>query len=171
MEKFICIHGHFSESVDGKNLFDFYPDAQQFIAFFRDPLELHLSMFHYHNKLREKGGFMYKGSRSKLVIRDVDEWLENRNSHMLDFIPFNFKTDNYEDLIHKNFIYVGITEDFQSSLDVLADKLKKPKVIAPMVNLSKRTEKPSESSIKKFRENNKLTCTIYDYILKIHKEV
>jgi hypothetical protein len=46
----LCIHGHFNKKR-GFGVFDYYPEADQFITIIRDPLELHLSNFFFVKKM------------------------------------------------------------------------------------------------------------------------
>jgi len=162
----LCIHGHFEDEA---GVFEFYPEADQFITLLRDPLELHLSLFYNQLKVIEKEGSLYwKGKQVDLGYKDVDEWLETRSSHMLKFFPWEMNENNFKNIIEHNFIHIGTTENLQNSIEILSKKLRKKNVNIPHLNTSKRTTSPSESSKRKFISNHKLEYEIYNYVSSIN---
>lgn len=46
---------------------------------------------------------------------------------MLLHMPFEITLDNYKEMLEKYFVYVGIVEDLQTSINVLSHKLAFPR--------------------------------------------
>ena len=162
----LCIHGHFEEEAD---VFTCYPKAKQFITFLRDPLEMHISLFFDHQRrLRDEGALYWKGEKVSIDYEDLDEWIEKRPFFLLHFMPWSVSSENYLDVINKNFIHVGITENLQKSVDIMAQKLGKKTVNIPHLNTSKRSQKPSTTSINVFKKKYALEYSIYEYACSIN---
>jgi hypothetical protein len=162
----LCIHGHFEEEA---GVFECYPGASQFITIIRDPLELQISLFYDHKRrLNEQGELYWKGNKVELEYPTIDSWVANRPSFLLKFFPWKVTTDNYQEVIHDNFIFIGVTENLQQSVNQLAKKLGKPLVTIPHLNTSARDEKPSDEAIKQFKEKHKLEYLIYDYVCQLN---
>lgn len=163
-KKNVCIHGHFNHNW-GFGIEDYYPEVEQFIAFIRDPVDMHISHFHYQLG-RIKNGKKY--IRGKLVdgILDIDEFFEKENSKLLKPFPWEINENNIPDLISKHFVHIGVMEHFQDSLDLLAEKLDKRKMTIPHKNSSPRMQKPSESVLRKFRKNSSLEYLFYEEAMK-----
>src|SRR5437899_2924555 len=51
----VCIHGHFDKEKDTVGVFDYYSTSNQFIALYREPLEIQLSYYSYVKKLISDG--------------------------------------------------------------------------------------------------------------------
>ena len=127
-----CIHGHFNRfrtfGVD-----DFYPQAEQFITFLRDPFQQHISTFFYIQ--REAELYKFNGLPTPIMaMKSFEEFLiyliENRVeiqkgfantmfAHLpARFLPFDAR------LLHSDvFIHIGITEKLTLSMSLLAKKL------------------------------------------------
>lgn len=166
-----CVHGHFDPNTDGGDLFSYYPDATQFITFLRDPLEMQLSLFFYLKKLIKSGSMYWQGQQVHQMEfdGDIDRWIEERDSYVTGFIPMTLNVNNYQDVIDKYFIHVGVTERMQRSVDLLAEKLSFKSVMVPVENASERHARPSESSIRKFRAKHQLEYLIYDYARSLNR--
>ena len=169
----LCVHGHFEPGVDTVGVFDYYPDSKQFITLYRDPLELQLSFYSYQRKLIKDGALFWNGEKitdDSYLGKDVDEHLELKSQYdwLRRFIPWEIDMDNYKKIIEDNFIHIGITEDLQQSINIFADKLNKKAIQVPMENATSRKEKPSESSIRKFKEKHQLEYAFYEYACKLN---
>lgn len=78
--------------------------------------------------------------------------------------------NNYKDMLHKYFVYVGIVEDLQTSINVLANKLGSPPTKIEHLNRSTHNETVSEKVRNEFTNNNQLEYLIYNYILSEYKQ-
>src|SRR6185369_3109188 len=54
---------------------------------------------------------------------DVKVYLRLTKCYLTDFFPYEVTLDNYEEMFEKYFVYVGITEELQTSVDGLAERL------------------------------------------------
>lgn len=170
----LCIHGHFDNSVKEKSVFQYYPDAKQFISIYRNPLDLQLSYYFYTKKLFKEGYLSWEGKKVTNIDylgKDIDEHLEkySGNGWLPRSMPWQITLDNYKDVIEKNFIHIGVTEKLQHSVNILAEKLKRKPAEIGMENTAKRNETPSESSVKIFKEIYKTEFAFYDYICKLNE--
>lgn len=163
-KKDVCIHGHFNHKR-GFGIDDYYPEINQAITFLRDPIEIALSVFFYNQKLIKEGK-NYRDGKKFEMTDDIDEFLENSNSYIKLFLPKELSIENIETTIDNYFVHIGIMEHYQKSMDILAEKLDKPKVQIPHINISQRTQKPSEDSIKKFKSKCELEYLLYEKGLK-----
>lgn len=167
-KKDICIHGHFNR-LESNGLEHLYPQVDQFITFLRDPLEIQISLFHYLNKLEVAGENYRKGSKRQ-APKSIDRFIENNGSIMLHHLPFGITEQNYKEQIELRFVHIGFIDTYQNSINILAEKLNKPRVSVPRDNVSERLVKPTESAIAKFKENSKLEYLIYNYAIELfHK--
>jgi len=164
-----CIHGHFNHTR-GNGTSDYYPSVQQFISVIRNPLEIHLSNYFYLKKLGDKAyrnGNLHKAADANYTVNNYFE--DYPKSHLLAFLPKETNETNYRDIIEKNFIYICLSEDFQTSIDILAQKLGRKTVVVPTYNISPRKETLSKELEEKFMAKNRLEFDIYNYIKNTYK--
>ncbi len=147
------IHGHFNARFDGGTMRELYPSVDQFLCFLRDPLELEISAYNYELK-----------RRPDQIASNIDDWLSNRKSSMLNNLKQNFGQDRdlVEDM-ENHFIAVGIVEEFQKSLEMLADMLDKPRIRAKKVNMSSRDHKPSKAVAEDFVRRHPEEFKVYQH--------
>lgn len=160
----ICIYGHFNGNR-GFGVDDYYPEIKQAVTFLRDPLEIALSVFHYNKRL-SKEGRNYRDGTIRETTSDIDEFLMNSNSYISYFLPKELSVENIDVFFDKYFIHVGVMEYFQKSVDILSEKLNKPKIIIPHQNISERLQSPSESSIADFKSRCSFEYMLYEKALK-----
>ena len=160
----ICIYGHFNGNR-GFGVDDYYPEIKQAVTFLRDPLEIALSVFHYNKKL-SKEGRNYRGGKIREITNDIDLFLKNNNSYVRYFLPQAITAKNVDYFFEEYFVHVGVVEHFQNSIDILSEKLNKPKVIVPHDNVSERLQKPSESSIAEFKSRCSFEYILYEKALR-----
>jgi hypothetical protein len=168
-KKNICVHGHFNGNR-GFGVDDYYPEIKQAITFLRDPLEIALSVFHF-NQRRTKEGDNYRDGKKREITNDIDEFLENANSYIKFFIPKEMSLEKINEYFDNYFIHVGVVEHFQKSIDILAEKLNKAKVIISHENISERLVTPSQSSIIEFKNRCSFEYKIYEKALKTNNIV
>lgn len=161
-KKDLCIHGHFNHKREF-GVDNYYPEIKQAITFLRDPLEIALSVFFYNHRLIKEGK-NYRDKKKIEMYNDIDEFLENTNSYIKLFLPKEMLIENVDNY----FVHIGIMEHYQKSMDILAEKLGKPKIKVPHKNISQRTQNPSESSIKKFKSKCKFEYLLYEKGLKVN---
>ena len=96
-----CVHGHFDPETDGGDLFQYYPNASQFITFLRDPLEMQLSLFFYLRMMVETGNMYWRGKKIKDMEYNgnIDQWVEERSCYLLKFLPMEFDKNNFKKIL------------------------------------------------------------------------
>ncbi len=165
----LCIHGHFNHQR-GFGIEDYYPEVSQYITIMRDPLELQLSNYRYVVG-RQNIGKGYRNGKKLRIEKDIDTYLLESKSFILLFFPKNLTAVNYKEVISNKYIHIGITENYQYSVDLIAGKLGKPKMKIPHENKSKKTTTPSEETIRIFKEKHQLEYLIYNYAVELNSKI
>jgi len=168
----MCIHGHFNHTR-GFGVDDYYPKADQFITFLRDPLEIVISnYFFWKKKAREKQirtGFLKEGDAND--YRDIEDFFAKRpESHIPNFLPGYLTKQNYKDIFEEKFVYIGVVEDMPTSLKKLGRKLGFKLTEAVWVNKSERDEDVSQATKERFISANAFAYDIYHYAKKKYKK-
>lgn len=143
----MCVHGHFNNRC-GFGVTDYYPDADQFITFLRDPLELHVSLYFYlkqHQGSYHRAGRLYRvqeefpdlGAFIEGICRDREHPLA---LSFLHYMPKHLAIERDPHLLFKHFLHVGITAELDDSLLVLARKLNMPRLAPRHLNAAPRDE-------------------------------
>lgn len=150
-----CLCGHFE--LEGHHLYERYPeiygtDKFRLLTFLRDPLETKLSLYRYEKELYD----------SKVSL---EEHLLTRNNYLASIFPVTF--DNYRDVLNQYF-FVGIIEEAQASIDLLASLLNKPRQTVPWINKTNKDNERGISNIpgkyiEKFHQENQLDYALYRY--------
>jgi len=164
----ICIHGHFN-ARRGFGVEDYYPEVNQFITFLRDPLEIQLSVFNYNHKIATERGAVYRDGQKAILTPDIDEFLENSSPYIRYFLPHPEEIALGEAYFKKYFIHVGVMENYQTSMNILASKLNKPQISISHENKSERFQIPSASSVKRFTEKCSVEYNLYQAAIKMNE--
>lgn len=164
----LCVHGHFNNQR-GTGVRDYYPKADQLISILRDPFELHLSNFFFvKRQARFQGGGAFRSGKAHPIIANdwnLADFLENsKYSYVLNFLPPEINEDNYERVLRQNFLYIGLTEELQKSVDELARVLGFPTAEVPHKNTSEWSEDIPAGAREQFRTDNPLVFAIYDFV-------
>lgn len=159
----ICIHGHFN-GARNLGVADYYPEADQFITVLRDPLEAAVSnYFYWKNKARDnqlRNGTLVRGGDQD--YGDIDDFFRKRpKSNMFDFLPFRPTREAFMESFETSFVWVGMAERLQESVDGLAEILGFPKIRTARINVAPRDEDLSPALEEAFIENNALEFEIY----------
>lgn len=167
----VCIHGHFNKEVDGKSLFDYYPQACQFISFLRDPLEAHLSLYHYNRSLLKMNS-KWKGENVVDTFpynKDLESFVKDVRANQLSFWPWEITENNYKTIIRDNFVYIGLVENMQESINHLSLILGKEPLNVSKLNITSGLKKyPSDNAIAKFKSRNQLHYLVYNYVKELN---
>jgi hypothetical protein len=163
----MCIHGFFNRNR-GTGVFDYYPGAQQFITIVREPLDQHLSQYFYLRNKCERGEHYFKGQQVRFKYASPDDYLDREEAYFLRYFPWALSFDNFKRLIDKHFVFVGVTEKMQESVDALAERLGKPKVELERRNVTPRDHGPTPEAIERFKQRHQLEYAIYDYALELN---
>ena len=156
----ICIYGHFPYRKKGLGIKSYYPEVDQFITILRDPFERAVSSY-FHKKSTNVREWKDK---SNFEVGDLANYLSTIGNNSLNHFPFEIKSDDYQELIIKNFIHIGITEDMDTSVGLIAKKLGfgPPKNIE-FLNNSKRTQKIPYELKQAFMNKYQLEYAVYDF--------
>jgi hypothetical protein len=159
----ICIHGHFHMNA-GIGIPHYYPEADQFITFLRDPVEIHVSnYFFWKTKARPKqvnAGIIQEGGPHD--YRNIDDFFRMRPlSHIYKYMPEPVTEENYQDILVNKFVWIGFVSKMRESISRLASRLGFEPSPVPHINPSPRDEKISDRALQKFMDNNKLAFHIY----------
>jgi len=80
---------------------------------------------------------------------DIDDYLKERpRSSILKLMPYELNKKNFIEILEKYFVYIGIVEDIQTSIDHLAEKLDFPSIKIERLNRAERNEKLCEGKKK-----------------------
>ncbi len=167
----ICIHGHFN-SKRQFGVEQYYPEAKQFITFLRDPFEILVSRY-FFVKQQQKHNKAYRDGLKLTLPDNVNQYLENEivnkdyHPNILDFFPQQLTLDNFKNRINKQFIYIGVMEDFPGSINKLADSIGFSRPVIPKENISERLEQVDYSLKDLFEKKHPLENEIYQYVLSI----
>lgn len=141
--------------------------SAQWVTFLRDPLERALSFYFYSHRLIKEGR-NYRAGKKFEMTNDIDQFLRNFHSGIKYFFPKAISLESIDTFVNDYFVHIGVMDHYQKSMDILAEKLDKPKVKISHKNISKRTQYPSEGSIRKYKENNKFEYALYEKALKLN---
>lgn len=159
----ICIYGHFPRAR-GYGVESRFPEVKQFVTIMRDPFETALSTYHYLRKAGEN----WK-DRSSIPKVELEEYLLNTPSRVLDHFPRELTRDNYEEVIDTYFVDIGLTERLEESLAHIATALGKkfdPRQLGQL-NVTERTT-PSPQGLRELhREKNLLEYLVYEHVKSI----
>ena len=100
-----------------------------------------------------------------------DFFKKSGKSIFLNFMPCKITFNNYKEVFNKNYIYMGVAEDLQTSVDLLADRLNFPRLEIPHLNISDRDEVIPEGLKNDFVNNNCFEYYIYNYIYSRYKDI
>ncbi len=151
----VCIHGHF-EAARGYGVDAYYPEARQFMVFLRDPFERAVSLYSFirmHQERRADMGLLDRMFKRKPLsgagFMPFEDWIpfllaeqaEGRGTTYPWFLPGAPDIEAVQRAMTERFVFVGITENYERSLDALAAMLGKKKTTARFVN---RTSRPAQ---------------------------
>ena len=160
-----CIHGHFNHGR-GYGLPYHYPEINQYITILRDPFDILVSMYFFFKGKSIRGEFFHRGKQ--IDVRDqfpsVEHYVRNYPDWLYDHLPQNITLDNFEEEIPKKFLYVGLFEDMQTSIDILAAIFEKTTMDMPKKNVSSYDEPVPERLREKFYYDFPLLIKIYQFV-------
>jgi len=167
-KKDICIHGHFNKKR-GYGVKDYYPEVDQFITVLRDPFEMALSNYFF---AKRQGNNRFRDGRVLRMedrYRAVNDYLRNHKSYILYHFPDEMTMENYEEILEQRFVYIGVLEDIQTSVNILAKKLDFPEARVDWENISRRDEEVLKETKEEFINNHHVEYAIYDFALRSYR--
>lgn len=153
-----CLVGHWE--LPGIYLEERYPEVfsnerYNVFTFLRDPLKHSLSLYRYEKE------------NNRTDITNIEEHFKIRPNYMATIL--NANKNNYREVIDR-YIFVGIVEEMEKSIQILSELTGKKYHKLPWINRTKldskiNSEKLSKSIIDKFKEINNVDYLIYNYAL------
>lgn len=161
----LCIHGHFNR-YRNIGIENYYPNSRQYITILRDPFETHVSNYFYTKKLMKNGVTFEKDISVAEQQMDVMRYFrKHKRSYLRFFLPEGISINNYQSVLDNNFIFIGIAERLQDSVDKLAVILGFKPITISHENTSPRDEPIPEFAREEFMRDNELEMAIYSYAL------
>lgn len=166
----ICIHGHFNRKR-GFGIEHYYPEANQFITFLRDPFEILISRYFFVKK-NERNDDSYRDGKELIISQKSNDYLkeeimnENYHPNILDYFPTEINLSNYKSIIN-SFMFIGFTDAYQSSVNRLSDALHLPRKHTEIINASKRFDEIDPYLRTRFMETHLLEYKVYSYARKV----
>jgi len=157
----ICIHGHFNRNRQA-GAFQYYPEYQQYITLLRNPLKRQISYYNYSLYMINSGKI--KGEGHPIIkYKDINEFLENCRPNVLKFFPSTMNQANYKEIIDQQFVQILILENFQDSLNTLAQKLEQKTISVPHKNRAKHKFIPDKAIENRFKKRVPFEYELYKY--------
>ena len=159
-----CIHGHFNHGR-GYGLPYFYSELDQYFTILRDPFDLTVSMYFFAKGRSARGQFWFRGKQVDLreQFPSVESYVTSYPYWLFNHLPQDITLDNCEDKLEQRFVYIGVFEQLQTSIDNLAQILGKPNFQLPQLNVSKYDEPVPEKLRERFYHDYPLLKKIYDF--------
>ncbi len=161
----VCVHGHFNRER-GFGLGDYYPQAQQLITVLRDPFDLHLSTYFYvKREAASRGEGAYRSGKPHPILAngwDLAGYLDaNPRSGLCRYLPAEISPGSYAEVLERRFLFIGIAERLQDSVDRLARVLGLGSVPVRSKNASEWSESIPDGAREAFARHNPLETAIY----------
>lgn len=115
-----CIYGHFN-SNRGFGISEMYPEIDQFISVIRHPVEMIISNYFYLGKVGDE----FKDKSRLPLGADIYKYVSTCKMNFLNHFPTRLTEEDFKDKILEQFIYIGIMEDYATSMETIASKLNK----------------------------------------------
>jgi hypothetical protein len=159
-----CIQAHFHHG-HGFGLPYFYPEIDQYVTILRDPFDLMVSMYFFIKGRSKQGKFWFRGRPVDITetYPSIESYVRNYPYWMYSHLPQNLTLANYRQQLSKQFVYIGIFEDLQNSINRLAEKLGQSPVKLPLSNASQYDETVPEELRQQFYFDYPLPKRIYDF--------
>lgn len=159
-----CIHGHFNHGR-GYGLPYYYPEIDQYFTILRDPFDVCVSMYFFAKGRSVRGEFWFRGEQ--VDIRDqfptVEHYVNSYPYWLFNHLPQDVTLDNYEQRLAQRFVFIGIFEELQTTVDRLADLLNQPRWQLPVMNVSQYDEPFPEHLREPFYRDYPLLKRVYDF--------
>lgn len=170
LESVKCVHGHFDHDR-GYGLPYYYPEVNQYFTILRDPFDLVVSMYFFAKGRSRQGEFWHRGKPVDIREKfpDVSSYVKAYPRWLFNHLPQNVTLNNYRQKLEQYFVYIGIFEDLQTSINQLAKVLGKPSGELPKFNVSTYDEAVPESLRKQFYHDYPLLERIYQFALDHYK--
>lgn len=167
-----CIHGHFNHGR-GYGLPYFYPEINQYFTILRDPFDVTVSMYFFAKGRSSEGRFWFRGEPVDLRVQfpNVASYVNSYPYWIFDHLPQDVTIENYRERLSSRFVYLGVFEDLQTSIDNLGKIFGKESADLPHINVSKYDEPVPEHLREEFYQDYPLLKRIYDFAVENYRNV
>jgi hypothetical protein len=171
----ICVHGHFNSSNE-LGIPGYYPQADQFITFLREPFDRYLSLWHFMPKMaKERGDADWLARQPDFATalrRRARQQRARRNfQSIVWYFPQKPDVVAIDKQMDTSFVFVGIMERYQESLDALAAVLGKRRMTVPHLNDTPRDEDDYETWRPFYRQHFADEYEVYEAALRRNDEL
>jgi hypothetical protein len=165
------IHGHFNHGR-GYGLPYFYPEINQYFTILRDPFDVTVSMYFFAKGRSREGTYWFRGQPVDIrdEFPDVETYVKNYPYWLFDHLPIDINLANYREKLGEKFVYIGVFEDLQTTLNQLAGMFGKEPAELPKVNASEYDENFPEWLREKFYADYPLLKKIYDFAVENYRD-
>ena len=154
------VHGHFTR-WKRTEVERFYPDANQFIAFIRSPFDIAVSEYFY---LKESSSdWLKKRELAHSLELHLERSLTSKQDPLFGFLPPRTAGRSIREFVQSHFVFLGLFDEYQYSVDWLAELLTKPRVHVPHINRATYTEEIPDLR-DRFRSVYKEEYELYDLV-------
>jgi len=162
-----CIQAHFHHG-HGFGLPYFYPEIDQYVTILRDPFDLMVSMYFFIKGRSKQGQFWFRGRPVDISQKypNIESYLRSYPYWMFSHLPQNLTLVNYRQKLASQFVYIGVYEDLQTSIDRLAAILGQPTMPLLVSNASEYDENVPNHLRAQFYHDYPLPKKIYDFALE-----
>jgi hypothetical protein len=166
----MVVHGHFNAG-GGRSVLDFYPQAGQFMTFLREPFDRYLSLWHFMPKVAAKNrnpGWIERRGDFETALRRRAR-LQRAGRNFESFVWHFPQPPNVADIgeqMDRSYVFVGIMERYQESLDALAAVLGKQRIDVAHLNATERESNNYENLRRFYRRHFADEYTVYEAALR-----
>jgi hypothetical protein len=158
----ICIYGHFNR-LRGIGIATYYPQVRQFVTIVRDPFEQTVSEYFYLRRVAADWA-----DRNRRPTLDLRSFLQTASPNLLNQFPRPLSLANYRSTLDREFIHIGIAENASVSMAIIAEKLGKPALPIPTLNITPRDQEVPYDLKPAFIARHSLEYAIYDLAVATH---
>jgi len=167
-----CIYGHFN-ALRGAAARALYPEARQYMAFFREPYLRFVSQWYHLNAQKQSGALIPAlddaPSFERWLQQRAEDQRRGRNAYSFIWhLPWQPGQDKIAAVLDEHFVFLGLTERMDESVAGLAVVLGRQAVAPPHLNAVARagTEFPQWRRL--FEQNFADEMAVYEQVRKRH---
>jgi len=171
----MVVHGHFNAG-NNRGVLDYYPQADQFVTFLREPFDRYLSLWHFMPKVaaeNRRPGWVERRGGFEHALRHRAR-LQRAGRNFESFVWHFPQPPNFVDIgeqMDRSYVFVGVMERYQESLDALAAVLGKRRIDVVHLNATERGSSDYEKWRPFYRRHFAEEYAIYEAALRRNDEL
>jgi hypothetical protein len=170
----MCVHGHFNSHRQA-GVLQFYPQADQIVTFLRDPFDRYVSLWFFMPKMAsERGDTTFIERRRDFATALRQRARKQRSGQyyqsLIWYFPHRPDVIDVAVQMDTSYVFLGIMERYQESLDALAIALGKRRINVPHLNRSPR-DSDYEEWRPFYREHFADEYAVYEQALRRNDEL